>query len=127
MQKVRFGISIPKELAEDVNEISEALGVDRSMVVRSALEEHVNLYKHSTVEHDCIGVLLTFSREETPVELPKVIDEFKDLVANYSHSHVKCGCMNVIIVQGPSRKVMELHKKLCSLKLSVRFIPVGHD
>ncbi len=127
MQKVRFGVSIPMELARDVDEISEALGVDRSMVVRKALEDHVSLYKHSTIEHDCTGILVVFSREETPAEISRVIDEFKDLVANYSHSHVKCGCMNVIIVQGPSCRVVELHKKLHSLKLSVRFIPVGHD
>ncbi len=127
MQKVRFGISIPMELARDVDKISEALGVDRSMVVRSALEEHVSLYKHRATEHDCAGILVAFSRDETPAEFSKVIDEFKDLVANYSHSHVRCGCMNIIVVQGPSCKVIELHKKLCSLKLSVRFIPVGHD
>ena len=54
----------------------------------------------------------------------KVIEEYRDIIHSYSHSHLGDTCLETIIVAGPSERIACMHKELSDNKCRVRYIPL---
>ncbi len=115
----RFGVSIPENLANDLDRLSRTLGVSRSEIVREALRAYLSEFSHYLTEHDCCGIIATIS-----TGVLDVVEEYKDIISNYTHVHVGNSCVNSFLVFGNSERIAEFHKKLLSVCEHVRYIPL---
>lgn len=115
----RFGVSIPESLAEDLDRLSKILGVSRSEVVREALRVYLNEYSHYTMKHECCGIIVTVSSGSLGV-----VEDYKDIINNYTHVHLEGRCINSFLVSGDSERIAEFHSKLLSICGHVRYIPL---
>ena len=125
--KRRFGVSIPEDLAKHLDILVERLGTNRSKIICEALEKYIYDYLHYMSSRQCCGIIAITGLVSSG-ELMRIIEENRDIVYDYSHTHAGGVCVNTIIVSGPSSKITELHKKLLSLpKCGVKYIPIGAD
>ena len=121
-RKRRFGISIPEDVANDLDFLAEKLNVDRSKLVCEAIRTYIKDHAHYLSPHECYGVITLVSNDN--VQLLKVIEEFKDIIREFTHIHIDEKCINALVVSGSSTKIAELHKRLLSIFYNVRFIPL---
>ena len=115
----RFGVSIPENLAKDLDRLSRILGVSRSEIVREALRAYLSEFSHYLTKHDCCGIIAT-----TSSGVLKVVEDYKDIINNYTHVHVGDSCVNSFLVSGNSERIAEFHKRLLSVCEHVRYIPL---
>ena len=121
-KKRRFGISIPEEVANDLDFLAERLNVDRSRIVCEAIRTYIRDHAHYLSPHECYGVITLISNDN--VQLLRVIEEFKDIIKEFTHIHIDEKCINALVVSGCSTKIAELHRRLMSSFCNVRFIPL---
>ena len=121
-KKRRFGISIPEDVASDLDTLAEKLNVDRSKLVCEAIRTYIRDHVHYLSPHECYGVITLISNDN--VQLLRVIEEFKDIIKEFTHIHIDEKCINALVVSGSSTKIAELHKKLLSAFYNVRFVPL---
>jgi CopG family nickel-responsive transcriptional regulator len=119
--KKRFGVSIPKELAERVDDLAEKLDVSRSEVIQEALKAYIRDHIHYLIRHECCGIITLVSEN---LEHLKVVEDFRDIIAEFTHIHVEGICVNSFIVSGDSLRIAELHNRLLKVCKEVRFIPL---
>jgi CopG family nickel-responsive transcriptional regulator len=121
--KKRFGVSIPVEVAEDLDKLAGKLGTDRSSLVVEALKTflHDNLY--ILKEHVCTGILVS-SNVGGEVIPGEIIEKYRGIIKAYNHYHVGNLCIVTIIVSGPSEKILGLASELSSRGCRVRYIPL---
>lgn len=118
--KRRFGVSIPNELASELDEFTRLIGSDRSSVVSEALKQYMYEHRHYEVEHECSGLLICVkrgSRRSRGVD----IDEYRDIVKNYMHMHFNDLCIEIYIVSGLSKQISKLHSELRRTTPYVRY------
>jgi len=120
-KKRRFGISIPEDMAISLDFLAEKLEMDRSRIVREALESYIRDHAHFCIPHECCGVITLASTHS--LKIFEIIEEFRDVINEYSHVHTGNECVNALIVSGPSGRIAELHKRLMPFG-NLRFIPV---
>ena len=126
-RKKRFGVSVPESLAEDLDRLAEALGADRSSLVKEAIRAFVQEHKHHLVPHECTGVLILVVLPGCS-GTPSLLREFGDVVQGYSHFHTRGLCIEVVLVSGPSARVKALHAALMKLPgYTVRYVPIAHE
>jgi Predicted transcriptional regulators containing the CopG/Arc/MetJ DNA-binding domain and a metal-binding domain len=119
--KVRFGISIPEDLSRELDELAEKTNVSRSELVEQAIRNMLNDYIHYLVPHECEGVMVAVCPSDRGSEA--VIEGFSDITTTYVHSHRGGMCVEVLFLEGPSKRISELHGRLTSLGCGVRFLP----
>ncbi len=120
--KRRFGISIPEEVARDLDNLAEKLNTDRSKIVCEAVRLYIRDHIHYLFPHECRGVITLVSEDLNPL---KVVEEYRDVIMEFSHIHVEKICINSLIVSGSSIRIAELHKRLLEICKDVRFIPLN--
>jgi len=124
VKKRRFGISVPEDLASVLDRLAERLGIDRSRLVCEALEIYVR-HHASYLGGRCCGIL-TVTGLANSSQILKIIEGFRDVVHEFSHTHAGEECVNVLVVSGPSSRIAELHARLMSLpRCGVKYVPVG--
>jgi len=57
-RRVRFGVSLERNVYEEITRLSQALGVDRSRLVSMAAREFLSERLHFAKQHECEGVLV---------------------------------------------------------------------
>ncbi len=122
-RKRRFGVSLPEDVASDLDSLAEMLKVDRSKLVSEAVRTYVRDHAHYLIPHECYGVITLISNDN--MRLLKVIEEFKDIIREFTHVHIEENCVNALVVSGSSEKIAELHRRLLSFFRNVRFVPLG--
>lgn len=123
--KRRFGISVSEELARALDKLARTLNIDRSSLVEEALREYVHDHLHYLEPHQCQGVMVITGKIPHE-ELFKVIEEHRDIIHSYSHTHVGDTCIEFMIVCGPSTKIALLHRKLVeTTNCKVRYMPIA--
>ncbi|MCD6195988.1 MAG: ribbon-helix-helix domain-containing protein [Staphylothermus sp.] len=125
-KKKRFGVSIPIELAEELDELSKCLNCDRSRIVVAALKPYVHAHLHYMEPHICKGVLIAFSSGKIGKSV-NLIEKYKDIVQGYLHSHIDNNCVEVYIIKGPSEEIRKLDSDLRKEGKEVRYIPITHQ
>lgn len=119
----RFGVSLPKEVAEEVEKLSSELGVTRSEVVASAVQEYLEARRsHREAGHQCLGVLLAVS--EGFIDLGEVAEEHREAVVAYTHVHVEGRCLTVAVVKGDGAQIERLSISLSRKASVVRYVPL---
>ncbi len=126
MNKRRFGVSLPKKLADDLEKLANVLGTDRSSIVSDALREYIHDYMHYLVPHECSGVMILMGKIDHE-KLVKIIEEYRDIIHSYNHTHVGETCIETLVVSGPSERINSMHKVLMKTKgCVVRYIPIRY-
>ncbi|HIQ23961.1 MAG TPA: CopG family ribbon-helix-helix protein [Pyrodictium delaneyi] len=122
-RKRRFGVSLPSGMAEELDALAARLRIDRSKLVERAVASFLNEYRHYLHDHECSGVMIisgSFDRGE----VASLLDEYRDIVVSTTHIHVNELCTEIVVVNGPSEKIAEMHTRLSSVKgCSIRYIP----
>ncbi len=126
MSKRRFGVSISRGLAESLDVVAEALGLDRSSVVELALRGLLEDYTHHVVPHSCVALIAHICDREL-VEVTAMIGGYEELKITQLHSHTGEKCIQILLVAGPSRVIADFFSKLAKLKgCKARYMPL-HD
>uniref|UniRef100_A0A7J3X8C3 Ribbon-helix-helix domain-containing protein n=2 Tax=Thermofilum pendens TaxID=2269 RepID=A0A7J3X8C3_THEPE len=123
-KKVRFGVSLDKDKAEELTRLAEALGGDRSSLISMAVEEFLEERFHLLPQHSCEGVLVVSYSPEQEEKVFRVAEEFKDCILGKLHVHSSTGlCVEVIYVRASSLRIAELHSKMRKTRCRCRFVP----
>ncbi len=126
-RKRRFGVSVPADLAGDLDRLAEMLGVDRSRLVEQALRSHVHDYLYLLVPHSCMGILVvTRTPGASMEEFFRVVAEYRDVIRIYSHLHVEEACVETMIVSGSSERIRGLYRRLEEVGYHARYIPLDY-
>jgi len=119
----RFGVSLPSGMAKELDALAARLRTDRSKLVEHAVASFLNEYKHYLYDHECSGVMIisgSFDRGR----VASILDEYKDIILSTTHIHVNGLCTEIVVVQGSSGKIAEMHTELSSVRgCNVRYIP----
>ncbi|KSW11391.1 hypothetical protein CF15_00555 [Pyrodictium occultum] len=119
----RFGVSLPRAVADELDSLAMKMRVDRSKLVEKALISFLNEYRHYLNDHVCSGVMIIVSSFDAGM-VASLLDKYKDIVMTTTHIHLNSHCIEIVVVKGPSERIAEMHSELSSLKgCSVRYIP----
>ncbi|MEM0340018.1 MAG: nickel-responsive transcriptional regulator NikR [Acidilobaceae archaeon] len=119
---VKTGVSIPKELADKLEETMRALGIEnRSQAITMAIREFIARQAWSLDESKQVAgailVLYDHTKHEIEEELTDVQHDHLDVIVSVLHVHLsKEDCMEIIAVRGSANRVKELLKRLGSVK-----------
>ncbi|MEM0308906.1 MAG: ribbon-helix-helix protein, CopG family, partial [Thermofilaceae archaeon] len=91
-RKRRFGISLDKDLFEELDRAAKAIGADRSRLISLATREYLMEKIHFEREHECEGVLVASYPAEAKEEVDKLLESSGSLVLSRSHFHSRGGC-----------------------------------
>ncbi|GBF08764.1 hypothetical protein apy_04890 [Aeropyrum pernix] len=122
MAKRRFGVSIPEDLAQRLDEASRRLGVERSRLVEKAVEALLEDYRHLLTRHSCSGIIIVSCPPRGEAEIATAVEKFRDIVAARLHSHTTGRCIEALIVEGDSMRIAMLHRQLESVGCGARYI-----
>ncbi|MFN3805189.1 MAG: CopG family ribbon-helix-helix protein [Pyrobaculum sp.] len=118
----RFGVSLPREVAEAIDKISQELGVTRSEVVAEAIQEYLQARTdHSGSTHQCMGVVLALTNSS--VDLGDVLHD-REVVLTYTHIHVTYQCLTVAVVQGTGDKIAKFMLEISRKAQVARYVPL---
>ncbi|RLE61164.1 MAG: CopG family transcriptional regulator [Thermoprotei archaeon] len=122
--KVRFGVSIQRDLAEQLTMLAKALGTDRSTLVNEALREFLHDRVHVLRPHACEGVLVVIYGPEISGEVSRVLERFEGIIVARTHIHdSERKCVEIIYLRGPSQKIISLERMLRDTKVyTTRYI-----
>jgi len=120
----RFGVSIPADLADDLDELSRIMNIDRSKIVANALRDYIHDNLHALQSHVCRGVLVVVHDSDNNV--PALLEVYKDIIKHVTHTHIASTCVDTLIVDGSSDRIIELKGKLmaCSCVRQVKYLPL---
>ncbi|MEB3860444.1 MAG: ribbon-helix-helix domain-containing protein [Desulfurococcales archaeon] len=124
MAKRRFGVSLSEEIASWLDKVSRALSTDRSSLVERAVKAMLDDYEHLLSSHECSGVLLIACKREPHRGFARVIEGYRDITTAHIHAHLEEDCIDLVIVSGPSEKIMKLHEEIESSECKTRFIHI---
>ncbi|MDM7274658.1 MAG: ribbon-helix-helix protein, CopG family [Thermoprotei archaeon] len=110
MAKRRFGVSISRDLADRLDELTKILDMDRSSLVEAALRSMIVEHAHYLVSHECSALIVLICSEETSIS--EVLMEFKDINITHLHDHKEARCNQIIIAAGQSTRIAKLYAKL---------------
>lgn len=122
----RFGVSVPEELAERLDMLSKIMGVDRSRLVSRAIEGFIEEYEHYMRDHICQGVMVVVQHDTSlRPKVSRVLEDYGDIVLLSLHYHVEGYCVEIVVVQGQSRRIAEMHSALERMGCKVKYIPLA--
>ena len=124
MVKRRFGISIPEDMASDLDKLASRLGMDRSRLIERAIRAFLDDYTHLIVPHTCTGILILSCNDKSEKEVAKVIEDYRDIASARVHTHVESRCIETLVVSGNSNRIAEIYSALEKAGCSVRYIPM---
>lgn len=124
--KRRFGISIPEDMARDLDKLASKLSVDRSSIVCEAIRTYIHDHLHYLIPHKCMGILILFSHigENNYKNFFKIIERYKDVIISYTHHHIEEKCIEVLILSGSSEKIQSLHREFIVIGCKARYLPL---
>ena len=120
----RFGVSIPEELAANLDALASKLGRDRSSIVAEALRTFIHDHIHLLRPHRCAGVIIVWSRSGDGLRIG--LEDYMDIVKGHMHTHIAGYCVHILAVEGDSERIASLTRILSSRPGCVaRYIPLG--
>lgn len=119
----RFGVSLPKEVAKEVDKMSQDMGVTRSEIVAAALQEYLEARKdHSDTAHQCLGVVLAIS--DSFSDIGEIIEDNRGSIVAYTHLHVDGKCLTIAVVRGSGTEVERLNLAMSKKAQLTRYVPL---
>jgi transcriptional regulator, CopG family len=119
----RFGVSLPKEVAEAVEKLSQEAGVTKSEVVAAALQEYIEARKdHREPGHQCLGVVMAVT--DTFSDVGDAIEENKPHIVAYTHLHVEGRCLTIVVVRGEGSQIEKFTLQVAKKAKLMRYVPL---
>ncbi|ACB40211.1 CopG family ribbon-helix-helix protein [Pyrobaculum neutrophilum] len=119
----RFGVSLPRDVADKVDRISQEMGVTRSEVVATALQEYLEARRsHAEPGHQCLGVVMALT--DAFSEIGDVIEENKAHIVAYTHLHVEGRCLTIAVVKGAADQIEKLTLEVAKRSKISRYVPL---
>jgi len=119
----RFGVSLPKEVAEEVEKMSQDMGVTRSEIVAVALQEYLEARRgHADAAHECLGVVLAVS--DSFSDIGEIIEDNKGHIVAYTHLHVDGKCLTIAVVRGSGSEIERLSLAMSRKAQLTRYVPL---
>jgi CopG family nickel-responsive transcriptional regulator len=123
-RRVRFGVSLEREVYEEITRLSRALGVDRSRLVSMAAREFLSARLHFARQHECEGVLVASYPSEKKGEVDEILERSGPLVVGRSHFHSRGGCcVEILYLRGPSDSVWSLQAEISRVCRECSYVP----
>ena len=116
MPSSKFGISLPRELAELLDGICSAFGISRSELIRSAVSEHIHEYAHVLRSHPCLGVVVAYGS--------RCVEDWGGLAKAYACAEARGMRISVAVVEGVNEAVAELVNRLVRSGFETRYVPI---
>jgi len=119
----RFGVSLPQELAEAIDKISQETGATRSEVVAAALQVYLEMQKdHKKPGHQCLGVVMAIT--DAFSDVGDAIEENKAHIVAYTHLHVEGRCLTFAVVKGDGDQIEKLTLEVARRAKLTRYVPL---
>jgi len=125
-KKRRFGVSLPTEMADCLDQLASKLGVDRSSLIEDALKEYIHDHLHYLRPHKCMGVMIIIAHRMHQ-GIHGILERYKDIVSQYNHLHIGEKCIETMIIFGDSDKIAKLHEELGEAGCRIRYIPLAYE
>ena len=107
---VRFGIALPKELAEELESIAKSMGVTRSKVIEIAIRSFLN-YLKAINDPEKAKMFVVISKKENASTILGKMEDIEDLSALADGDKV------ILIIRAKDGK--SLFKRLSKVKCSI--------
>lgn len=122
--KRRFGVSVPSEIATQLDKVATFGGIDRSTIVAKALEEYLHEDLHSTEEHICSGLMVYLGALSIEnIDRP----ELQRLIRYTCTVRLRGGLITILFVEGSFKDIISLREKLSKRpykKRYTRYVPI---
>ncbi len=122
--KRRFGISLPEELVEKIDELSRHLGISRSELIQDILMEAIEDRMHLLTHHTCRGILVVVSQRGNGDKVSEVLEKYSECLITRTHHHAGESCVDIGLVEGDSDKILRMESELRKLKgVGEKYLP----
>ena len=117
----RISFSLQPKLREEFDEVAKLMGYDeRSKALQIAIRDLMGDYALKTDPESAVtgGILLLYDHEKLGIDhdITEIGHTYTSVIASSTHLHLdEARCINIIIVRGKYRKVMELERDLRKL------------
>lgn len=127
--RVRFGISLPRAIAEEFDELVGGMGyANRSKAIHDAISAFIAENKQLGATEYVAGTLTCVYYRD----VKGIIEQIEELQHRYSSTisstvHIALGskkCLKIFIVHGPSRTILEFAQELRTRR-GVRYLKVA--
>ncbi len=124
-RRARFGISLPEDLALELDRASRALGSTRSSIVEEAVRSYLSELEHLEEPHTCRGVILASCPSNASAG--EGVSRHKNIVIGHFHVHLGEACTDILAVSGPSGSIAELIRDLRRSGCTAKYTPLPHE
>ncbi|MEM4718242.1 MAG: hypothetical protein QXE81_05740 [Desulfurococcaceae archaeon] len=107
-KKKRFGVSIPINVAKELDEIAFMDGVDRSSIITRAVTQYLHEDKHIVEEHECSGMIIYYGL----LSLENIAGYYDKIVKSLYSVKLREGHITVVFVEGPYGEIEKLRKQM---------------
>ncbi|MCC6002852.1 MAG: hypothetical protein LM590_00720 [Thermofilum sp.] len=123
-RKKRFGVSVDKEVYEELTCICNALHTDRSHIVNTATKLFLLEKFHYAKPHKCEGVMIISYTQGQREAMSGVFERYRLLIIGRSHYHTSDDCcLEVLFVRGESGDILSLEKEAENYSVTCKFVP----
>ena len=116
----RFGVSVEQDLLEEFDQLIEGSYNNRSEAIRDLLRDKLVTEKDHQELDDVIGVLtLIYNHQQRnlPDKLVGIECDYNCLFKSNLHLYLdEEHCLEVVVIQGPTKKIKKVTRKLSGLK-----------
>jgi CopG family nickel-responsive transcriptional regulator len=120
MSVVRFGVSLEKELLEELDSyMSDNLLANRSQAIRHLINNNLVMKKWRCNNIVAGSITLVFNHNKRGIinKLTDIQHQYHDVILSSQHFHLGDDiCLEIVAIKGKSNKLTELADKLKSLK-----------
>ena len=117
----RISISLPPNLLEELDNVIQRIGFDRSKAIQQAIRDFITSYRiESDQKASAVGTITLLFDHDIPgleAELTDVQHQHSALISSTTHIHLDGHhCLLVIVVKGQAKRIHQLTITLQSLR-----------
>ncbi len=120
MSVVRFGVSLEKELLDELDKyVSENILSNRSQGIRRLINNYLveKKWQCNNTVAGSISLVYNHHKHDLLMKLTDIQHDFKDVILSSQHFHLEDDlCLEIIAVRGKSKVLTELADRLRAVK-----------
>lgn len=123
--KKRFGISLPGEIASQLDMLASSYSASRSKLVEDAIVEYLHSEKHLHTPHKCRGVFIALGKEPDIASVVRKVERFCRVVFANIIGVWEDTKLLIVGIEGSSADLVEARKELFKDFSEVKYVPLG--